>query len=88
LAVAAALLVGTVLVWYFIDRRSYSSEDVFFHNADVRLAGTVVRPRQGGVLPGVVLIHGSGAEDRSSLLFYARMFARHGFSRSSMTNAV
>jgi heat shock protein HslJ/pimeloyl-ACP methyl ester carboxylesterase len=80
LAVAAALLVGTVLVWYFIDRRSYSSEDVFFHNADVRLAGTVVRPRQGGVLPGVVLIHGSGAEDRSSLLFYARMFARHGFA--------
>jgi len=80
LAVAAALLVVAVLLWFFNDRRSYTSEDVFFQNADVRLAGTVVRPRQDGVLPGVVLLHGSGAEDRTSLLFYARMFARHGFA--------
>jgi len=80
LAVAAALLVVAVLLWFFNDRGSYSSEDVFFDNADVRLSGTVVRPRQDGVVPGVVLIHGSGAEDRSNLLYYARVFARHGFA--------
>jgi len=79
LAVAAALLVVAIL-WFYNVRGSYSSEDVFFQNADVQLAGTVVRPRRDGVLPGVVLLHGSGAEDRTSLLFYARMFARHGFA--------
>jgi heat shock protein HslJ/pimeloyl-ACP methyl ester carboxylesterase len=59
---------------------SYTSEEVFFESGDISLAGTVVRPRRGGVLPGVVLIHGSGATDRSSLMFYARMFAKNGFA--------
>jgi heat shock protein HslJ/pimeloyl-ACP methyl ester carboxylesterase len=79
--VAAVVLLGAVLlVWFVNDRRAYASENVRFDNGGVQLAGTIVRPRQDGVFPAVVLLHGSGPKDRSSLRHYARMFARHGFA--------
>ena len=80
LAAAVVLFGAALLVWFVSDRLAYSSEDVRFENADVHLAGTILRPRHDGVLPAVVLIHGSGPERRSSLRDYARMFARRGFA--------
>jgi hypothetical protein len=44
----------------------YTAEDVTYRNdaAGVRLAGTLTRPSTGGPFPAVVLITGSGAQDR------------------------
>ncbi|MFA5557232.1 MAG: alpha/beta fold hydrolase [Flavobacteriaceae bacterium] len=47
---------------------SYYSEDVIFRNkkANITLAGTLTLPNQTGKFPAVVLISGSGAQDRNS----------------------
>jgi pimeloyl-ACP methyl ester carboxylesterase len=44
----------------------YTAEDVTYRNdaAGVQLAGTLTRPSTGGPFPAVVLITGSGAQDR------------------------
>lgn len=48
----------------------YLSEDVHFQNpqAHITLAGTLTLPRQGGPFPAVVLITGSGPQDRNETL--------------------
>jgi len=55
-----------------------AGEDVRFRNADVTLAGTLLRPPSQEPVPAVVLIHGSGETDRNSLRYYAEMFVRQG----------
>ncbi len=54
----------------------YSAEDVTYRNdaAGVRLAGTLTRPLTGGPFPAVVLITGSGAEDRDETVFNHKPF--------------
>lgn len=49
----------------------YLSEDITFVNrsADITLAGTFTRPRDGEVFPAVVLISGSGVQDRDGTAF-------------------
>ena len=42
----------------------YRQEEVSFKNGDVTLAGTLTLPQQGAAFPAVVLISGSGAQDR------------------------
>src|SRR3954451_23556250 len=39
-------------------------EDVRFSNGDVRLSGTLISPVTGGKHPAIILVHGSGAENR------------------------
>lgn len=53
-------------------------KDVEFSNATLRLAGTLYLPQRAANAPAVVLIHGSGETDRTSLRFYAEMFAQNG----------
>lgn len=55
----------------------YQSDSVFFQNeaAGLRLAGTVSRPLGTGPFPGLILISGSGAQDRDETLFGHRPFA-------------
>jgi uncharacterized protein len=54
--------------------------DVSFDNGDVHLAGTLINP----VIPGrrrhpaVILVHASGAQDRSALLPFAHFLVRRG----------
>ncbi len=55
-------------------------EDVSFMSDTVRLAGTVFRAENGGRSPAVVLIHGSGATDRSTMRYYAELFAIRGIT--------
>lgn len=45
----------------------YYSEDITFYNsqAEIRLAGTLTRPSPKGIYPAVVLITGSGPQDRN-----------------------
>ena len=54
----------------------YAEEEVMYENkaAGIRLAGTLTRPRAGGPFPAVLLISGSGAQDRDAMLFYHRPF--------------
>jgi pimeloyl-ACP methyl ester carboxylesterase len=54
----------------------YAAEDVTYRNdtAGVRLAGTLTRPSAGGPFPAVVLITGSGSEDRDETLFNHKPF--------------
>ncbi len=54
----------------------YRVEDVTFENAEggVRLAGTLTYPEPHGALPAVVLITGSGPQDRDESLFGHKPF--------------
>jgi len=55
----------------------YHVENVFFNNekADITLAGTFTYPEAGDNFPAVVLITGSGAQNRDEELFNHRPFA-------------
>ena len=54
-------------------------EDVrFTSRASVRLAGTLITPTQSGKHPAIILVHGSGAENREYMLPWARFLIRRG----------
>ncbi|MBL1280740.1 MAG: alpha/beta hydrolase [Fluviicola sp.] len=55
---------------------SYQSEDVEFKNNNdgIKLAGTLTYPSEGTNFPAVVLISGSGAQDRNSELLLHKPF--------------
>ena len=57
---------------------SEQHEDVRFANGDVRLAGTLISPTIAGRHPAVILVHGSGAENREYILPFARFLVRRG----------
>ena len=46
----------------------YRSEEVSFENGDIHLAGTLTVPEGTGPFPGVVLITGSGPQDRDEVV--------------------
>ena len=53
-------------------------EDVRFTNRDVQLTGTLIAPSTGGRHPAIVLVHGSGPENRAYMLPWARFLIRRG----------
>lgn len=55
-------------------------EQVTFTNGNITLSGTLLRPNTGDRVPAVVLVHGSGQTDRSSLRYYADIFVRSGYA--------
>ena len=55
-------------------------EEVRFSNGSLRLAGTLISPTTGGRHPTIVLVHGSGAEDRDYMVPWARFLVRRGFA--------
>jgi pimeloyl-ACP methyl ester carboxylesterase len=61
-------------------RRDVAREDVSFRHGDVTLAGTLSVPGTNGPHPAVVLIHGSGPEDRNFLGPWIDFFARQGLA--------
>lgn len=74
LAAACTLFAGKLL-WF-----TYRESPVSFQSGDITLHGTVFEPRAGEALPGIVFVHGSGAESRRGFLYLAKLFARHGFA--------
>ncbi|MGW4120430.1 alpha/beta hydrolase family protein [Nocardia sp. NPDC004711] len=52
----------------------YKSEDVSFPSGDITIAGTLTEPSTGGPFPTVVLINGSGANDRNEELLGHKPF--------------
>jgi pimeloyl-ACP methyl ester carboxylesterase len=57
-----------------------TSADVRFTNRDVQLTGTLIAPSTSGQHPAIVLVHGSGAENRAYMLPWARFLIRHGIA--------
>lgn len=55
-------------------------EEVTFASGSVMLGGTVVYPAGPGPFPGVVFLHGSGAEGRWASRYLANAFARRGIA--------
>lgn len=53
-------------------------EDVAFSSGAIRLVGTLISPTTAGRHPAIILVHGSGAEDREYMLPFARFLIRHG----------
>ena len=53
-------------------------DDVRFSSGDIQLAGTLIRPAKAGTVPIVILVHGSGAENRDYMLPWARFLIRRG----------
>ncbi len=52
----------------------YKEEEVTFQNGDAKLAGTLTIPQGRGPFPAVVLITGSGPEDRDETVFGFKPF--------------
>ena len=59
---------------------SRSTKTSGFSNGDVQLAGTLISPSTGGRHPAVILVHGSGAENRDFILPFARFLVRRGMA--------
>ena len=55
-------------------------EDVGFSNGEIRLAGTLISPATAGKHPAIILVHGSGAENREYMLPWARFLIRRGMA--------
>jgi uncharacterized protein len=59
-----------------IERR----HDVRFASGDIQLAGTLINPATNGKHPAIIVVHGSGPEDREHMLPFARFLVRHGMA--------
>lgn len=55
-------------------------EEVRFSSGNIQLAGTLISPNTGGRRPAVILVHGSGAANRESMLPFARFLIRQGMA--------
>lgn len=56
----------------------FEERAITFSNGAVTLAGSLLLPREGSSLPGVVFVHGSGAEGRWASRFMASQLASRG----------
>jgi dipeptidyl aminopeptidase/acylaminoacyl peptidase len=54
--------------------------EVFFPSDFLSIAGTLYLPADAGRHPAVILVHGSGPQDRAPYVPLAREFARHGIA--------
>jgi dipeptidyl aminopeptidase/acylaminoacyl peptidase len=59
---------------------SVRREEITFASGDVTLAGTIFTPAGNGPHPGIVFLHGSGAEGRWASNYLAEKFSRRGFA--------
>ena len=55
-------------------------QDVRFTNRDLQLTGTLIVPSTRGKHPAIVLVHGSGPENRAYMLPWARFLIRQGIA--------
>src|SRR5262245_29323081 len=62
------------------DSGQLEEKEVAFSNGPITLGGTVILPAGPGPFPGIVFLHGSGAEGRWASRYLAYAFARHGIA--------
>ena len=58
------------------DERPYTEEDVVYFNDDVKIAATLFVPNGEGQHPALVMLHGSGNNERYRYRFLADFYAR------------
>ncbi len=66
-----------------LEEQPFTIEEVHFHNGNDLLAGSLFLPKVHGRYPAVVLVLGSGAQDRTyggTATVLAKHFACHGFA--------
>jgi pimeloyl-ACP methyl ester carboxylesterase len=73
--VAAALILSASVA---SARIKVDKQNVTFMSGDLELAGTIYMPKSESPVAAVVLIHGSGQTDRSSMEYWAKIFAESG----------
>jgi len=56
------------------------AEDVTFRNGGTTLAGALITPTSGGRHPAIVVVHGSGPQDRDGSLPFVHFLVRHGIA--------
>jgi len=58
------------------------TEEIRFHNGDVELAGTLIKPVGAGPHPAIVWTHGSGPQTRKTISYAGRahLVAQHGIA--------
>ncbi len=62
------------------DERPYTEEDVVYFNDDVKIAATLFVPNGEGQHPALVMLHGSGNNERYRYRFLADFYARLGIA--------
>jgi uncharacterized protein len=62
------------------ERIALKEEDVVFHDGEVALAGTLIRPAANGPHPAIILLHGSGPLTRYSFGPYPHFFSSLGLA--------
>ena len=81
---AKAILATAVITFAALSPPASASElsnsDVTFQNGGVTLHGTVVAPPGRRALPGIVMVHGSGAHSRNDYRAEAEAFASQGIA--------
>ena len=55
-------------------------EDIRFSSGGVQLTGTLASPATDGKHPAIILVHGSGAQNRESMLPFSRFLIRRGMA--------
>src|SRR5258708_3270841 len=55
-------------------------EDVRFPSGNIQLTGTLISPARGRKHPAIILVHGSGAQNRESMVPFARFLIRRGMA--------
>jgi pimeloyl-ACP methyl ester carboxylesterase len=60
--------------------RPYAEEEVAFRHGEVKLAGTLMTPAAHGPHPAVVVVNGSGPQDRYGSLPFVNFLVRHGIA--------
>lgn len=58
------------------EEQLYAEEDVLFHNSDIKLTGTLTIPKSTGPHPAVILVTGSGAQNRDEEILGFKIFAQ------------
>ena len=76
----AALTVVVSLAAWPSPAAAGRTEQVRFASGEIELAGTLHLPTGARPAPGIVLIHGSGEEDRGALRHFATLLSSNGFA--------
>lgn len=58
----------------------HREEAVSFSSGAVKLSGVLITPAKNGRYPAIVLLHGSGPQDRNGLLPFSLFLIRHGIA--------
>jgi uncharacterized protein len=60
--------------------KPYAEEDIVYSNGDVKIAATLFVPKAAGPHPALVMLHGSGDNERNRYRFLADFYARMGIA--------